>query len=186
MSSKVFNLTFIRRYHFNLVNLKIGFTNKVALHPNSDKLYISQIRLSDPNSTKQVCSGLRGLIPRESFESKYVVVVDNMKKSKLRGEISEAMLLCGQDRGNVQLCRPAASSEDLLGRNVLLETPENSDPPTTRKIKSKEWEDISSRLYVGDQNVVVYRQEEDSVERPLVVDGVPIVVDDLPRGSIVC
>ena len=96
------------------------------------------------------------------------------------------MVLCGQgSEGDVQLCRPASDSETLLGRNILLEGPGESELPPTRKIKPKEWEAISSRLYVGDQNVVVYRQEEDGVEKRLLVDGVPIVVDDLPRGSAV-
>lgn len=192
MTQRFFNLrwnflnsvTFARRYHFNLVNLKVGFTKEVALHPNSDKLYVSQIQLA-LNTIKQVCSGLRGVIPKESFENRLVVVVDNMKKCKLRGEVSEAMVLCGQEsQSNVQLCRPASGSQTLLGCNVLLEGPEKSELPATRKIKPKEWEVVNSRLYVGDQNVIVYRQE-DGVERALHVNGVPIVVDNLPRGSII-
>lgn len=177
-----------RNYHFNLINLKIGLTKKVECHPGSNKLYVSKIQLGSKDSpTKQVCSGLRDVLPRESFEGKLVVVVDNMKKCKLRGQVSEAMVLCGQDsKGNIQLCRPAKNGplETLVGRAVLLEGQEEmeSSLPVTRKIKPREWEDISSSLYVGDNNVVVYR-EKDATERALFVGDLPIVVDNLPKGS---
>lgn len=154
----------------------------MLLHPDSEKLYVSQVDLS-PTSTKQVCSGLQEHIPLKDFQHRLVVVVDNLKKCKLRGQISEAMILCGEDsHGSVQLCRPQLNNEDLVGQQVMLKG--QNIQPSTKKLKPKVWEDIRSRLYIGEKNIVVYKGE-DGVERELYVGEVPIVVDNLPRGSIV-
>lgn len=175
---------------FNLLNLKIGYTADVQVHPNSDKMYVSKIQLSrsDPPHIKQVCSGLRDFLPRDEFQDKLVVVVDNMKKCKLRGEVSEAMVLCGDDKvGHVQPCRPAIMDQALIGEQVVLENSPLNPQPTSRRIKTSEWEDVSSRLYVNADKKAVYRDAETGQEHVLCVyqDGqsIPIVVDSLPQGS---
>lgn len=174
---------FTRTFHFDSLNLKVGFTRKVLLHPDSEKLYVSQIDLGPHTGAKQICSGLQEHIPLKDFQHRLVVVVDNLKKCKLRGQISEAMILCGEDlNGSVQLCRPQLNNEDLIGQQVMLKG--QNVQPATKKLKPKVWEDIRSRLYVGEKNIVVYKGE-DGVERELCIGEVPIVVDNLPRGSIV-
>ncbi|CCE63536.1 hypothetical protein TPHA_0F00490 [Tetrapisispora phaffii CBS 4417] len=192
-------IPFRRCYHFNLLNLKIGYTNSVALHPNSEKLYISQIQVSKNASdnqgepiTKQVCSGLQGIIPIAEFKNQLVVIVDNMKKRKLRGEISEAMILCGEDLASnvVQLCQPQTTGDmRLIGHQVVLEGYKQEDTITTRRIKDKEWADITSRLFIGDGNKVMYREEDTNDVKALLVIGnspedlIPLIVRSLPKGS---
>lgn len=181
-----------RSYHFELLNLKIGFTKKVDIHPESDKLYVSNVDLGQHETTKQICSGLRQYMPLDKLQDQLVVVVDNMKKCKLRGQLSEGMLLCGEDtlKDEVKLCTPSVFDQSLVGKNVVLESSEPPKTPTTRRIKTKEWEDISSRLRVGQEGKIVYTEEEGKVEKPLCVYNeygipVPIVATGLPAGSIV-
>lgn len=171
-----------RSYHFDLLSLKVGYIEKVNVHPLSDKLYVSQIKLGPNGPVRQVCSGLREFLPRESLSNQLVIVVNNMKKCKLRGEASEAMILCGDDSQSVQLCKPRNFDESLVGANVVLEGSSGRDP-TTRIVKRKEWEDISSRLCVGDHGNVIYKEAGE--ERQLYVEGtcIPIVVEDMPKGS---
>lgn len=177
-------------YPFGLLNLKIGYIKDVQLHPNSDKMYVSQIQLAnhaDSPEIKQVCSGVRNYIPIDQFHKQLVVVVDNMKKCKLRGEISESMVLCGDDEASsVQICKPQLYDASLIGKQVVLEG-ESDENVTSRKIKSKEWEDISARLYVNDRNQAVYFDQDAKRERLLCVYNnsttIPIVVEGLPVGS---
>lgn len=180
-----------RNYHFQLLNLKIGFTKVVNTHPESDKLYVSQVELNQNGAVKQICSGLRQHMPRERLQDQLVVVVDNMKKCKLRGQVSEGMLLCGEDelKGEVKLCTPAKFDMGLVGRSIVLQSNDGEIiAPTTRKIKTKEWEDISSRLRVGQEGRVVYTEENSERQEQLCVYDensvpVPIVAADLPSGS---
>lgn len=162
-------------FPFELLNLKIGKFKQVSLHPNSDNMYVSQVDLG-ANCVKQICSGLRHFIPREELEGQLCVVVDNMKKSKLRGEVSEAMVLCGESLGTenraavVELCHPNLRGKDagmlneLIGKQVVITAGQGI---TSRKLKPKEWEDISSRLHTNDRGEVVY--DENGQEQVLTV-----------------
>ncbi|MDR1520390.1 MAG: methionine--tRNA ligase subunit beta [Planctomycetota bacterium] len=60
-------------------------------HPNGDKLLKLQIRLGD--RVKQICAGIRAYYRPEDLIGKRVVVVDNLEPRKLRGEMSNGMLL---------------------------------------------------------------------------------------------
>lgn len=183
----------LRNYHFDLLNLKIGLTKKVEFHPASEKLYVSQVELHQLSTSKQICSGLREYLPRESLQNRLVVVVDNMKKCKLRGEVSEGMLLCGEDTisDKVSLCSVADFDSDLVGKSVVLKSDNQpTEERTTRKIKPKEWEDISSRLQVGENGQIIYRDENGTDETYLCVynnegEPVPVIAQGLPIGSAV-
>lgn len=188
-----FNSVAVRYHHFNLLNLKIGFTNTVENHPDSDKLFVSQIKLDQANGTKQICSGLRDHLSRESLQHSLVVVVDNMKKCKLRGQVSEGMILCGENvlENKVSLCTVDSFDTELIGKSVVLKSAgAPTGEPTTRRIKTKEWEDISSRLKVGDHGRITYRDEDGIEETYLCVyssegEPIPVIAKGLPTGSAV-
>ncbi|CUS21167.1 LAQU0S02e07470g1_1 [Lachancea quebecensis] len=176
---------------FSLLNLRIGFASQVDAHPNSDKMFISQVQVSSAQTDafKQVCSGLRGFVGREELEGSLVVVVDNMKKCKLRGEVSEAMILCGDDSASsvVQPCRPAEFDLTLVGQPVVLEGTPKDVLPTSRRIKNSEWFEVSSRLYVDNMARVVYKDPETKTETPLCVYNgekpIPILAQLVSPGS---
>ncbi|QLL32963.1 hypothetical protein HG536_0D04850 [Torulaspora globosa] len=183
----------VRNYHFDLLNLKIGYTTTVENHPDSEKLYVSQIKLDQAGRVKQICSGIRDYVSRESLQGSLVVVVDNMKKCKLRGQISEGMIICGESASE-NLVSPftlAKFDSSLIGKTVVLESASGpASEPTTRRIKSQEWEDISSRMKVGEGGRITYRDENTMAETYLSVydtDGepVPVIVKGLPAGSAV-
>lgn len=182
----------VRNYHFGLLNLKIGCATRVENHPNSEELYVSQIQLDQTGSVKQICSGIRGYVTREALQGSLVVVVDNMKKCKLRGQTSEGMILCGESaEGLVSPCTLARFDPSLVGKTVVLKSAgEPASEPTTRRIKSKEWEDISSRLTVRDGGRIAYRDENTMEETYLCVydsegEPVPVIAKGLPAGSAV-
>ncbi|CAR30404.1 KLTH0H09020p [Lachancea thermotolerans CBS 6340] len=176
---------------FSLLNLRIGFASQVGAHPNSDKMFVSQIKVSNggADAFKQVCSGLRGFVTREDLEGSLLVLVDNMKKCKLRGEVSEAMILCGDDSvsGIVQPCKPANFDLTLVGQPVVLEGTPAGAQPTSRRIKNNEWLEVSSRLYVDNKARVVYKDPETQTETPLCVyneeKAIPILVGSVSPGS---
>lgn len=88
-------------------------------HPNADSLYIGTVQVGpEPTDTKQFCSGLVRFYDIKDLQDRDICVVNNMKPSKLRGEVSEVMALCaeipdGADGENdmVELLVPPKSSE---------------------------------------------------------------------------
>lgn len=86
---------------FMKVEMKTGKVISVEEHPNADKLYVVTIQ-DGPNSTRTVCAGLKEYYDPTDLEGMNVVFVANLEPRKLRGVMSEGMLLAADDgEGNV-------------------------------------------------------------------------------------
>ena len=88
---------------FMKVEMKTGKIINVENHPNADKLYVVTIE-DGPDSTRTVCAGLKSHYAAEELVGKSVVFVANLKPRKLRGIMSEGMMLAAEDsEGKVTL-----------------------------------------------------------------------------------
>jgi len=80
----------------------------VEAHPDADKLWIMSVDLG-PLGERKLVAGLRGHYDREELEGSDIVVVANLAPAKLRGVLSEGMLLAAEDEdGTVALLTPAS------------------------------------------------------------------------------
>ena len=71
----------------------------------SDKLLKSTVKVGD--ETRTVVSGIAKFYTPEEVVGKKVVMITNLKPAKLRGILSEGMLLCAEDEaGNLSLLTP--------------------------------------------------------------------------------
>jgi methionyl-tRNA synthetase len=97
---------YIQFEDFLKVEMKTGKILSVTEHPNADKLWI--IKLQDSSdSTRTICAGLKDVYEKEKLEGMNVVYVANLEPRKLRGIVSEGMLLAADDgNGNVKLLTP--------------------------------------------------------------------------------
>lgn len=80
---------------FAKVELKIGEVLECERVPKSDKLLVSKIKIGE--EVRQIVSGIAKHYTPEEFVGKKVVVVTNLKPVKLRGILSEGMVLCAED-----------------------------------------------------------------------------------------
>ncbi len=81
---------------FMKVEMKTGKVIAIDDHPNADKLYVVTIE-DGPESTRTVCAGLKGIYEKDQLLGKQVVFVANLKPRKLRGIMSEGMILAADD-----------------------------------------------------------------------------------------
>lgn len=80
---------------FKRVEMRVGKVLEVVRHPGADKLYIVQIDVGGERPLQTVTS----LVPyysEEELMGSEVVVLTNLKPTKMRGERSECMLLCAE------------------------------------------------------------------------------------------
>ncbi len=91
---------------FYKLDLRIARIVEAIEHPNADRLFLLKIELG--NEQRQLCAGLRGHYTAEQLVGKSIVVVANLAPRKVRGELSQGILL-------------AASNEDH-SRVILLTT----------------------------------------------------------------
>jgi methionine--tRNA ligase beta chain len=90
----------------------VGFIRKAEKHPDADSLYVSHIDVGEEKD-RVVCSGLVKYIPIEDMQERFVVCVCNLKEVKMRGVMSQAMVLAGsepvegdKDKERVELVSP--------------------------------------------------------------------------------
>jgi methionyl-tRNA synthetase len=98
--------SYIQFEDFMKVEMRTGKILTVEDHPNADKLFVITIEDS-PDSTRTVCAGLKGVYQPDDLIGLNVVFVANLEPRKLRGIMSEGMLLAADDGdGNVRVLTP--------------------------------------------------------------------------------
>jgi methionyl-tRNA synthetase len=90
------DVRYIEFEDFMKVEMKTGKVIAIDDHPNADKLYVVTIE-DGPESTRTVCAGLKGIYEKEQLLGKQVIFVANLKPRKLRGIMSEGMILAADD-----------------------------------------------------------------------------------------
>jgi len=81
---------------FMKVEMRTGRIVSVEDHPNADKLFVITID-EGSDSTRTVCAGLKGHYEASELEGLNVVFVANLEPRKLRGVMSEGMILAADD-----------------------------------------------------------------------------------------
>ncbi|MBP3907850.1 MAG: methionine--tRNA ligase [Turicibacter sp.] len=86
---------------FMKVEIKVGQIKECKQHPKADRLLVSQIDLG--SEVRQIVSGIAEHYQPEQLVGRKVLVVTNLKPVKLRGELSEGMVLAASNDGTLTL-----------------------------------------------------------------------------------
>jgi methionyl-tRNA synthetase len=82
---------------FHATELVVGRIVSLAKHPKADKLYIIHVDLGSERGERTIVSGLVENYEISELEGKHIVVVANLAPAKLRGEVSQGMLLAAEN-----------------------------------------------------------------------------------------
>ncbi len=91
---------------FTKVELVVGEVMQCKKHDNAEKLLVFQINVG--THVKQIVSGIAEFYQPEELIGKKVVVVNNLKPVKLRGEESNGMILSTEEKNNVKVVEVAS------------------------------------------------------------------------------
>jgi methionyl-tRNA synthetase len=92
------------------LDMVIARITSVEPHPDADKLWIMTVDMG-PMGERTLVAGLRGHYELEDLDGADIVVVANLAPAKLRGVLSEGMLLAAEGKdGTVSLLRPAGEA----------------------------------------------------------------------------
>jgi methionyl-tRNA synthetase len=96
--------------HFDAVELKVAEVIDCAKVENADKLLKFRLDAADEGGHRQIVSGVAEFYSNpEELIGKKVIIVANMKAIKMRGEISQGMILSAEDEaGNLKLVEAPA------------------------------------------------------------------------------
>jgi methionyl-tRNA synthetase len=103
---------------FKRLDLRVGRIISAEDHPDAEKLFILKVDIGE-EKPRQIVAGLRLYYTKEQMVGRSLILVSNLKPVKLRGMMSEGMLL-------------AADDEQQGGKSVQLLTPTKDLPVGTR------------------------------------------------------
>ena len=118
---------------FSKLDLRVATVTACEAHPNADKLL--KVTLDDGTAEgRQVCAGVKAWYEPEELVGKQVVIVANLEPRKLRGEISQGMILAASDLKDI------ADSDETTGggkpgpdeRDVVMVTIDKPVKPGSR------------------------------------------------------
>ena len=90
---------------FAKLQFQVGEIMSCEAVPKADKLLCSQVKVG--SQVRQIVSGIRNTYSPEEMVGKKVMVLVNLEPRKIRGLVSEGMLLCAEDEnGNLSLVTP--------------------------------------------------------------------------------
>lgn len=90
---------------FTKLQFQIGEILSCEAVPKADKLLCSQVKIG--SQVRQIVSGIRSTYTPEEMVGKKVMVLVNLEPRKIRGLVSEGMLLCAEDEnGTLSLMAP--------------------------------------------------------------------------------
>ncbi|XXQ38978.1 tRNA-binding domain-containing protein [Plasmodiophora brassicae] len=146
------------RAQFEQLEFRVGRIVDVRKHPDADSLYVEQIDLGEP-SPREIVSGLVKFITEDRLRNSLCVVFANLKPNKLRGIMSNGMVMCASnaDRTVVELISPpeGAVPGDIVtiaGANVPPAPPAQVNP----KKKGNAWETSAPLFKTNAERVATF------------------------------
>lgn len=135
------------------LDLRVGHIRKASKHPDADSLYVEEIDLGE-EKPRTVISGLVKFIPEEEMQDRMAIILCNLKPSKMRGIMSEAMVMCASTPEKVEIMAPPAGSKpgDLVQVDGYTRSPDAQLNP-----KKKIFEACAPDLKVNDAKQATYK-----------------------------
>jgi methionyl-tRNA synthetase len=87
---------------FMKLDLRVARILDAEDHPNADKLYVLKVDIGE-SEPRTLIAGLRKYYKKEDMVGKTIIVVSNLKPAKMRGIVSNGMLLAAEADGSVIL-----------------------------------------------------------------------------------
>merc|ERR1712193_188645 len=139
------------------LSMKVGKIIECVKHPDADALYLEKIECGE-EKPRQVISGLVKHIPIEQMQNRPVVILCNLKPAKMRGIMSEAMVMCASTPDKVEVLSPPAGAVpgDIVSVPGFEGAPDEIIKPSNKKAVSI-FEQVAPDLKTNDSKEATYK-----------------------------
>lgn len=141
---------------FTKVDIRVGKITKVWNHPDADKLFCEEIDVGEETGPRQIASGLRNYYNLSDMLGRKVLVVCNLKASKIVGFSSDGMVLAAksEDGTKVELISPPEDAQ--VGERVFIEGLVGEPFSAAQMKKKKVFEEVAKTLKTGEGGVATW------------------------------
>nr|XP_010978971.2 aminoacyl tRNA synthase complex-interacting multifunctional protein 1 [Camelus dromedarius] len=135
------------------LDLRIGCIITAKKHPDADSLYVEEVDVGE-TTPRTVVSGLVNHVPLEQMQNRMVILLCNLKPAKMRGVLSQAMVMCASSPEKVEILAPPDGS--VPGDRITFDA-FPGEPDKELNPKKKIWEQIQPDLYTNEECVATYK-----------------------------
>lgn len=143
------------------LNLKIGKIVDVKPHPDADGLFIETVEFGEERP-RTILSGLVKHYSLEQMKDRLAIFLCNLKPAKMRGIVSEGMIMCASTPEKVEIVNPPQGAS--IGDRVFC--PQyNGEPDVQLNPKRKIWEQVAPDLHIDAEGFAAYKNQH------LIIEG---------------
>lgn len=135
------------------LDLRVGRIVSAEKHPDADSLYVEQVDVGEA-APRTVVSGLVKHVPPEQMQNRMAVLLCNLKPAKMRGVVSQAMVMCASSPDKVEILDPPSGA--VPGDRVIFQG-FPGEPDKELNPKKKVWEQVQPDLRTDAQCVATYQ-----------------------------
>ncbi|XP_026794625.2 aminoacyl tRNA synthase complex-interacting multifunctional protein 1a isoform X1 [Pangasianodon hypophthalmus] len=135
------------------LDLRVGRIVTAKKHPDADSLYVEEVDVGEA-ALRTVVSGLVKHVPLEQMQNRMAVFLCNLRPAKMRGIVSQAMLMCASTPDKVEILDPPSGAEP--GERVTFQG-FPGEPDKELNPKKKVWEQVQPDLRTDNQRVANYK-----------------------------
>ncbi|XP_046377320.2 aminoacyl tRNA synthase complex-interacting multifunctional protein 1-like [Haliotis rufescens] len=154
------------------LDLRVGKILSAQKHPDADSLYVEDVDVGE-GKTRTVVSGLVKHIPLEQMQNRIAVFMCNLKPAKMRGVLSEGMIMCASAPDKVEILVPPPGVQP--GDRVTFDGYPGV-PDTQLNPKKKIWETLKPDIRTDNNKVANYKGAPFKVEGKGIVKA-PTLAD---------
>ncbi|KAH9489034.1 Aminoacyl tRNA synthase complex-interacting multifunctional protein 1 [Bulinus truncatus] len=148
------------------LDLRIGKIVSVEKHPDADSLYVEKVDLGEGH-LRTVVSGLVKHVPINAMKDRIAVFMCNLKPAKMRGVLSEGMIMCAAGAEKTEILVPPTDS--VIGDRITCDEYPGT-PDAQLNPKKKIWETLKPDIRTNADRVATYKGA------PLLIKGKGFVV----------
>ncbi|KAJ8335779.1 hypothetical protein SKAU_G00391210 [Synaphobranchus kaupii] len=135
------------------LDMRVGRIVTAEKHPDADSLYVEQVDVGEA-APRTVVSGLVKHVPIEQMQNRMAVILCNLKPAKMRGVVSQAMVMCASSPDKVEILDPPSGAAP--GDRVTFQGFQG-EPDKELNPKKKVWEQVQPDLRTDGQCVATYK-----------------------------
>ncbi|KAL1023801.1 hypothetical protein UPYG_G00046350 [Umbra pygmaea] len=135
------------------LDMRVGRIIVAEKHPDAESLYVEQVDVGEA-APRTVVSGLVKHIPIDQMQNRMAVILCNLKPAKMRGVLSQAMVMCASSPEKVEILDPPGGA--VPGDRVTFQG-FPGEPDKELNPKKKVWESVQPDLKTDGQCVATYK-----------------------------
>ncbi|XP_053399455.1 aminoacyl tRNA synthase complex-interacting multifunctional protein 1-like isoform X2 [Mercenaria mercenaria] len=151
----------VRPKDISRIDLRVGKIVNCKKHPDADRLYVNDVDLGE-GQTRTILSGLVKHVPIEEMQGRLAVFMCNLKAAKMRGILSQGMIMCACSPEKVEILLPPPGAQ--IGDRVFAKD-YIGEPDALMNPKTKIWKTVKPDLKTDGDKVAAYKGSQ------LIIEG---------------